>query len=197
MEILSMAADYCPVLLPIVHCLNFPSTVTDAIFCEKLERLMNKQSADLSSWLKIAWNFEKDEESYASNVRKLIYLLNAMNEDNLIDVYANLLHAYQLGLLNRDDFFRLSWILTQVYYDDLLLLKEIGPEFCDTNWSRLSSIQPYGLVRTHTTHYYDGREEMTYTLTQLGRNMLECGLELDDYPANQSMDINSKGTREN
>ena len=52
MEILSMAADYCPVLLPVVHGLNFPSTVSDSIFCEKLERLMNKQSADLPSWLK-------------------------------------------------------------------------------------------------------------------------------------------------
>lgn len=186
MEILSMAADYCPVLLPVVHGLNFPSTVTDAIFCEKLERLMNKQSADLPSWLKMAWKFEKDKENYASNVRKLIYLLNAMNEDKLIDIYANLLHSYQLGLLKQESFFRLSWILTQVYYDDLLLLKEIGPEFRDTNWSRLSSIQPYGLVRTHTKRHYDSREEMTYTLTQLGCNMLECGLELDEYPASKA-----------
>ena len=42
MEILSMAADYCPVLLPVVHGLNFPSTVTDAIFCEKLEASVYK-----------------------------------------------------------------------------------------------------------------------------------------------------------
>lgn len=181
MEILSMAADYCPKLLPIVHCLNFPSTVSDAIFSEKLQRLMNKQSADLPGWLKMAWNFEKDKETYASNVRKLIYLLNAMNEDKQIDVYANLLHAYQLDLLSYDDFFRLSWTLTQVYYDDLELLIHLYSHKVDKTERRLKALEPYGLLAMKSQYSFSSGAEIQYSVNELGMKMIACGLDFDNY----------------
>lgn len=176
-----MAADYCPTLLPIVHCLNFPSTVSDAIFSEKLQRLMNKQSGDLPGWLKMAWNFEKDKETYASNVRKLIYLLNAMNEDKLIDVYANLLHAYQLDLLSHDDFFRLSWILTQVYYGDLELLIHLYWCKVDKSERRLKALEPYGLLTMKSQFSFNSGAEIQYSVAELGMKMIACGLDFDNY----------------
>lgn len=190
MEILSMAADYCPVLLPVVHGLNFPSTVTDAIFCEKLERLMNKQSTDLPGWLKMAWNFDKDRDNYVNNVRKLVYLLNAMNEDRAIDIYANLLRAYQLDLLECDEFFRLSWILTQVYYMDLNLIMQLYSNKIDNEDKRLHSLEPYGLL-TSTSHFsFSAGATILYTVSDLGVKMISCGLDFDNhekYKSNESV----------
>lgn len=181
MEILSMAADYCPVLLPVVHGLNFPSTVTDAIFCEKLERLMNKQSADLPSWLKMAWKFDGDQDNYASNVRKLIYLLNAMNEDKSIDTYANLLRAYQLDLLTCEDFFRLSWILSQVYHTDLELILQLYNRKIEKSDRSLKSLEPYDLLAMKSQFSYNSGSVIQYEISELGMKMIACGLDFDNY----------------
>lgn len=185
---LDLVSDCIPQLAPILHSLKFPSTIADAIFANKLKRLLSKSRPDFDSWAKMAWRFDRDQKQYKENVGKLIYFLNAMNEDKIIDVYANLLRAYQLALLDCEDFFRLSWILTQVYYQDLLLLKEIGPNLRDKNHSRLASLQPYGLFLTHTAQFYNQSTELTYTLTDLGRSMISCGIDFDNYSAKNVKD---------
>lgn len=177
---LELAADCIPPLSIVVHAMQFPGTVSDAIFVDKLRRLLNKQDRDILNWIKIEWKFESDHKNYSENVKKLIYLLDSMRENQSIDVYANLLHSYQCGLIERDAFFRLSWIVSQIYYDDLLLLRKVNGAFHEWNHSSLSSLQPYGLLETHTERHYNGSALLSYSLTRLGQNLLDFGINFNE-----------------
>lgn len=179
-ETLSLIGDFIEPIGSIIRILQFPTTVSDAIFEYKLKKLLENQNPDLKEWLKTAWKFECCQEDYATNVRKLIYFLNAMNEDKLIDIYANLLHAYQLKLINGDEFFRLSWILTQVYSDDLFLLKEFKPETKCSENKKLEILEPYGLIDKHYRNGYNSQRTTRYYLTEIGKKMLSCGIDYEN-----------------
>lgn len=181
---LELAADCIPTLAIVVHALQFPQTISDAIFMNKLRRLLNKQDNSILEWLKIEWKFESDQNNYAENVRKLIYLLDSMREDQSINAYANLLHAYQYGLIDRDTFFRLSWILSQVYYDDLLLLREVydnPPDDQKEPDERLLVLEPYGVLDRKPRLSFKTGTAFFYSLNQLGLEMIACGLDFDHY----------------
>lgn len=180
-EALSLVADFFPETAPIIHAAQFPATVSDAVFEYKLKKLLSNQSPDLGEWLKMAWKFESCQKDYAQNVRKLIYLLTTINEDRLIDVYANLLHSYQLGLLNTADFFRFSWILTQVYSDDLFLLKEFKFKTNCSKNQRLGILEPYGLLNKKIENGYNSNVGTRYFITESGKKMLSCGIDYENY----------------
>lgn len=178
---LSLVSDIIPPAAPIIHTLQFPETISDAVFAYKLKRLLDKQNPDLMEWLKISWRFESCQKDYAENVRKLIYFLISMNEDKLIDVYGNLLHAHQLALLNTAEFFRLGWILTQIYSDDLFLLKEFKPKVNDSENQRLKILEPYGLLNVEHINSYNSRNVIRYSLTKIGKKMVTCGIDFENY----------------
>lgn len=180
-ETLSLIADFIAPIGPVIHTLQFPTTISDAIFEYKLKKLLKNQKPDLMEWLKTAWKFEHCQEEYAANVRKLICFLNAMNEDKLIDIYANLLHAYQLEFINQDEFFRLSWILTQVYSDDLFLLKDFKHKTKYSENKRLEILEPYGLIDKHHRRGYNSQTATKYLLTETGKKMLACGIDYENY----------------
>ena len=178
---LSLLADFFPKVAPIIHAAQFPATISDAIFEYKLKRLLSNAHPNLVEWLKIVWNFERCQKNYEQNVRKLICFLTTMNEDRVIDVYANLLHAYQLTLLNTDEFFRLSWILTKVYSDDLFLLKEFKPKTDYSENQRLEILEPYGLLNKRCKYGYNSKVCTRYIITELGKKMLACGINYEIY----------------
>ena len=180
-QTLSIISDLIPQTAPIIHTLQFPGTISDAVFAYKLKRLLDKQNPDLMEWLKISWKFESCQKDYAENVRKLIYLLISMNEDKLIDVYSNLLHAHQLTLLNTAEFFRLGWILTQIYSDDLFLLKEFKPKVNDSENQRLKILEPYGLLNKQYINSYNSKSVIRYSLTNIGKKMVACGIDFENY----------------
>ena len=129
----------------------------------------------------MAWKFDDDQDNYASNVRKLIYLLNAMNEDKSIDTYANLLRAYQLDLLTCEDFFRLSWILSQVYHTDLELILQLYNRKIEKSDRSLKSLEPYGLLAMKSQFSYNSGSVIQYEISELGMKMIACGLDFDNY----------------
>ena len=171
-----MASDCIPQLSLVINVLQFPKTVSDVIFSSKLKRLLRKQDSNIVDWLKIQWKFASDTKGYSENVRKLIYLL----EDQTIDIYANLLHSYQYELISYDDFFRLSWIVSQVYYQDLLLLKKVNSTFHEWNHSSLFSLEPYGLFEKFTERHYNSDVLLSYALTALGNTLLNYGINVNE-----------------
>lgn len=181
---IQVVTDAVPELAPLFNGLQLlrgPETIADAIFLSKLKRLLSKQESDFKEWLEISSRFDSSQEKYTEDVRKLIFMLNSMNEDRSIDAYGNLLHAYQLNLLTHDDFFRLSWILSQAYYDDLDLLRKLKEEPVKIDYERLSHLEPYGLLNKKTATHYNIGPKSTYSLSELGTKMLACGLDYDNY----------------
>ena len=56
-------------------------------------------------------------------VRQIIYTINAINEEDMLYAYANLLRAYKNGCICKDDFLRLGFCLTKILSQDAEFLK--------------------------------------------------------------------------
>ena len=101
---------------------EFITNVSNIIFVDKLSRVLADDNKDFFEWLKIAENFDRNNDNYQDAVRQLIYTLNAINESKLLDIYANLLRAYKADCISKGDFFRLGWILSNIFSADLMYL---------------------------------------------------------------------------
>lgn len=97
--------------------------LADNILSEKLEYVLKNQESDFDEWLKLSEKFDEDHQSYNKMVRQLIYHINAINEVDMLYAYTNLLRAYKLNLINKSDFFRMSFCLTKLLSEDAIYLK--------------------------------------------------------------------------
>ena len=87
-----------PVASSVLTSLKLMFDLPTKIVMHKLCRILSKQEPDFFEWLKISENFDKDATNYNTTVRQLILCINAINEEALFDVYANLMRSWQLGL---------------------------------------------------------------------------------------------------
>lgn len=99
-------------------------SVSDKILFSKLYSVLEKQDGDFNEWLKISENFEKDHKNYEKMVKQLIFYINAINEIDMLNAFANLLHAYKCGLICKSDFLRLGFCLTNLLAEDARYLTE-------------------------------------------------------------------------
>lgn len=151
------------------------------IVMHKLCRILSKQEPDFFEWLKISENFDKDTTNYNTTVRQLILCINAINEEALFDVYANLLRSWQLGFIDKQKFLRLSWALTNIYSEDLFCLKEIYDKKDIDQCSEMITLNSIGLVETYTPNKYGKIRITTYNITDLGLDMLQYGIDYDNF----------------
>lgn len=160
---------------------NFAKNMSERFFIGRLNHVLLKQNSDFVDWLKIAWKFNIDNANYEKNVKQLIYTIEAINECDMLDICANLLRAYQADALKKDEFFRLAWILTKVFSDDLMYLEHCyGKKSMDEN-QELMSLERYNLVYKKVTQMYNGASENSYVITPLGIKMLSCGIDYDHH----------------
>ena len=157
---------------------NLPSK----IIMHKLCAILSKQEPDFDKWLKKVENFEKDSENYNKTVRQLILTINAINEEPLFDVYANLLRSWQLGFIDKQKFLRLSWTLTNIYSEDLLYLTSIYNKENVAQSSEMIALYNIGLVEAYTPNKYGKIRITTYNITDLGLDMLQYGIDYDNFP---------------
>lgn len=176
------AIDLLSIALPwLSPTIDFLNNISDTILFQKLSGVLLKQDSDFDEWLKISEKFDSDNSAYEKNVRQLIYSIEAINEVDLLDVYANLLRAWKAGLLEKDEFFRLGWILTKIFSIDLMYLKNCyGKHYMGEN-QELLSLERYNLVNKKVTPLTNGAVDNSYTITLLGNKMLSCGIDYEHY----------------
>ena len=112
-----------PYLSPIKDTTELVGSISDKILFGKLYDIMINQDSDFDDWLKISEKFNEDNKSYQKMVRQIIYHINAINEVDMLEAYSNLLSAYKLGLICKEDFFRLGFCLTKLLSQDAKFLK--------------------------------------------------------------------------
>ena len=112
-----------PVMNPILKTIENVYNLSDKILFNKLYEIMMKQDNDFNEWLKISEKFNEDDKSYNKVVRQIIYNINAINEEDMLYAYANLLRAYKNGCICKEDFFRLGFCLTKILSQDAEFLK--------------------------------------------------------------------------
>lgn len=178
---IDMLSIVCPPVAAAYRTAGFKKSASETIFLQKLLRVLIDQDSDFNDWLKIAEKFDSDNSAYEKTVRQLIYSIEAINEIDLLDVYANLLRAWKAGLLEKAEFFRLGWILTRAFSSDLMYLKECyGKKDMDEN-QELLSLERYNLVYKRVIPLMNGAVNNVYTITPLGIKMLSRGIDYEHY----------------
>lgn len=169
-----------PVASSVLTSLKLMFDLPTKIVMHKLCRILSKQEPDFFEWLKISENFDKDATNYNTTVRQLILCINAINEEALFDVYANLMRSWQLGFIDKQKFLRLSWALTNIYSEDLLHLRDIYTEKDLRENKKLVVLRNLGFVNG-ITKTYPGSCPVEYTINDLGFDMLQYGIGYENF----------------
>lgn len=127
-ELLNLSCEWislsCAPISAIGATIDTIQSVSDKILFSKLYSVLEKQDGDFNEWLKISENFEKDHKSYEKMVKQLIFYINAINEIDMLNAFANLLHAYKCGLICKSDFLRMGFCLTKLLAEDAHYLSD-------------------------------------------------------------------------
>ena len=155
----------------------------DTILFEKLEYVLRNQDSDFCEWLKISEKFDEDNKAYNKMVHQLVYYINAINEVDILYAYANLLRAYKLNLINKSDFFRMSFCLTKLLSEDAMYLKNnISKDRIEENiycLSLSSNNLMYNMSRGFAENEEDAGKEY-YAFTQMGKMIDKYALSFGD-----------------
>lgn len=154
--------------------------IPSRIMMYKLCWILSKQEPNFSKWLKMKENFDKDASKYNKTVRQLVLCINAINEESMLDVYANLLRSWQLGLIDKEKFLRLTWMLPNIYSEDLFCLKEVFRLENMDECPELVSLHSIGLASARIPMTC-GSSYTSYNINKLGLDMLQFGVDFEHY----------------
>lgn len=167
----------------VANCVTeFIVNVSNIIFVDKLSKILSDGNEDFFEWLKIAEDFDENNKNYQNAVRQLIYRINAINESELLNIYANLLRAYKAGGLRKDELYKLGWVLSNIFPDDLMYLKTCYGKKNMDECSELKRLEQCGLayISESRTLVATGVQNL-YTITDLGIKMLSCGIDYENH----------------
>ena len=151
----------------------------DKVLLSKLYKVLNNQDSDFDEWLKLSEKFDKSDKNYKKTVCKLVYTINAINEEELLDIYSNPLRAYKLGLICKQRFFKLTWALSNIYSEDLFELKNIYKEKDMHETRERIALRNVNLLDSYVRTKY-GTSISIYNMNELGFDMLRCGIDLEN-----------------
>lgn len=150
----------------------------DKVLLSKLYKVLNNQDSDFDKWLKQSEMFDKSDKNYKKTVRKLVYTINAINEEELLEVYSNLLRSYKMGLICKQRFFKLTWVLSNIYSVDLFELKNIYKEKNINETQEYITLRNVNLLDSNIITASGGSSTM-YSINSLGLDMLQYGIDLE------------------
>lgn len=151
----------------------------DRVLLSKLYKVLNNQDSDFDEWLKLSEKFDKSDKNYKKTVCKLVYTINAINEEELLDIYSNLLRAYKLGLICKQRFFKLTWALSNIYSEDLFELKNIYKEKDMPETRERIALRNVNLIDSCLRTKYVTSISL-YNMNELGLDMLRYGIDLEN-----------------
>ncbi|NBI68110.1 hypothetical protein D1646_15125 [Pseudoflavonifractor sp. 60] len=172
------AIDLLSIVLPFAApTVDLARSISETLLCQKLYQVLTKQDADFEEWLKFSENFDSDNRNYEKTVRQLIYTIEAINEIDMLDIYANLLRSYKAGSIAKSDFFRLGWVLSNIFSMDLMYLNECKQQINISESPVVKRLEQYGLVRIVKSEVlFNTGVKNIYMLSELGEKMISYGI---------------------
>ena len=175
-ELINMACSWVSLAFPWVSSLKESKesiqSISDKVLFNKLAFVLSNQDSNFNEWLKISEKFNEDNKAYLKMVKKLIYYINAMNEEELLSAFSNLLRAYKDGLICKNDFFRLGFCLTKLLAEDAkYLVDNIKKEKIEENIYCIS-LSNIGLMYNKSRGFSENDDDVEiefYCFTQMGK----------------------------
>lgn len=168
-----------PECLPVVDGISLCKDISNSLLYHKIAHVLQKQDPDFAEWLKMSEKFDKSNKGYTKTARMLINTINAIHQEEMLDIYSNLLHSYKQGLIEKDRFFKLTLLLPNIYYTDLIELKKIYKKSDLEETSELVALRNVNLVSTKAHNKYGEFNFFVYTINDLGLDMLQFGVDLE------------------
>lgn len=180
---IDIIADFNPYIAAIKTTFEKTCSISDKILIKKLMRLLSGQMNDMNSQIKLASYFQRESPKYYKNMQRLIYVINAINSDDKIDVISNLLRSLSMNLIDLKMFWRLVDIVDKMYYDDIVEFANLVSQKTSLGkYYNIFILQEYGLAsctNEFTIAAMEGNRE--YQITKIGLELVRCGCDSDHY----------------
>ena len=170
------------------------------ILWDKINRYLRGSFRSFEDQIKLASRFDKDSKDYARFVKKMILLIDQVEDDEKIDFYANLTRAFFMGLVDSDVFFKLTKFLLLLTFDELIFIRDCPEDFRSTLTVMISSLYQFGLFDQIQVDGNETRYVLSSFALSLKRNCLNIeegvnGKErLGNYSELQPLKINEAAT---
>lgn len=180
----TILADAFPQIAIVRDTFEMICSISDRILVDKLNHFFEKQ--DIGFTERIAWSssFSRESKDYTKNIKRLIHVIDSTNEEEKIDIYANLMRALLLEKLDLKMFWRLCDLSQKMYIGDIETLKQfIAKEITPQKIPNILVLQyNYLLVVTNEFTWGAAAGNLEYAPTKIGLELIRCGYDFDNYP---------------
>jgi hypothetical protein len=115
------------------------------IFWDKMKRFFQKTFYNYEEQVKLAAKFSGDNRKYTEFVKRLIYTIDKIDDDEKVDYFATLTRSFLLTDLKPDLFFKLSKFITMCTPQELEYLREMSVSDDFQNSAMVFALYQYGL----------------------------------------------------
>ena len=146
------------------------------LFWNKMKRYLTGTFYCFEDQVKMAAKFNGDNKEYNKFVKRLIHLLDQLDDDQKVDYFASLTRAFLLTDLDIYLFFKLSKYLDICIPEELEFIRDLPYDYRSDNTAMISSLYQYGLlmVQSPTERYAN------FVLSDYGRALKQNCLNFDE-----------------
>lgn len=116
------------------------------IFWSKMKSFFQGTFANYEEQVKLAAKFSSDNNKYTEFVKKLIYTIDKIDDDEKVDYFANLTRSFLLTGLQPELFFKLSKFIVMCTPQELDYLKGVSELGVLSNSAMVFALCQYGLL---------------------------------------------------
>ncbi len=153
------------------HLLNFPSY----IFWDKAQRFLLGTFSDFDIQINFSTKLDKTTLGYEKNVKRVIHLINQIDDDLKIDYFSNLTICFSNTALEGELYYKLAKYLCTCTVYELEFLQSASPKTHFQNNAMISSLYQYGLFSQSS----DSRGEIYYELSGMALALKQNCLNFD------------------
>lgn len=156
---------------------NLVFNIPTLLFWDKMKRFLFGTFHDYSEQVKLASKFNDSNKKYKEFTKKLIHLIDEIDDDTKVDFYSSLTRCFLLTDLNEQLYFKLSKFLLVCTVDELLFVREFPLESVVKCNTMVSVLYNYSLFEQ-----FSNANETWYGLSDFGKALkLDC-LNFSDNP---------------
>ncbi len=142
------------------------------IFWDKMQRFLIGSFKDFEAQIKLARKLDDSNDEYQKYVKRLIHLINEMDDDAKIDYFAMLTRCFLITELDQELYFKLTKYLCICTPHELEFLADTSPRSHFNNDAMISSLYQYGLFSQTSDSSGDIYYELSGMATALKQNCL-------------------------
>ena len=182
-SLLSFLSQIDTRLAVLLESFDFTANLSNHLLLKKLQKVFRDQGEDIASRMPLAMKFEPDSDQYHKAITNLLYLIDAINDEDKLDMFANIMRAFLNGMIDRDLFFRLADLLQKMYIGDIREFKMyIQKQKSSNDLTNIYVFQYLNLLVCTNENTYAALEgDKQYEPTQIGIELVRCAVDYAHY----------------